>query len=233
MDKKEFIFPGVILGLVLIIAAGLLLTQGRETTPPLSTSDTASSTVATTTANATTTPPSAPAHYYPYGSVTLSLNQPAGFKSGVSIRPISVITDSRCPAGVYCIQAGTVSISLKTTSSGTSATHTMSVGDYITVDGTTITFTSVQPMKTKNPISASQYRFTFTVEPTTSAQGPCYVGGCSSELCTDTKNQVSACLYSPSYACYRTATCERQPDGKCGWTQTPALSKCLANPPTA
>jgi endosialidase-like protein len=61
--------------------------------------------------------------------------------------------------------------------------------------------------------------------------GACKVGGCSSELCTDgTDNVVSPCIWRDEYACYKDATCERQADGQCGWTDTPALQKCLANP---
>jgi hypothetical protein len=41
---------------------------------------------------------------------------------------------------------------------------------------------------------------------------------------------ASTCEWLPEYACYKTATCEKQADGKCGWTQTPTLTACLANP---
>ena len=56
---------------------------------------------------------------------------------------------------------------------------------------------------------------------------PCFVGGCSSQLCSDRDDLVSTCEWRDEYACYRTATCERQADGACGWTQTPALLACL------
>ncbi len=59
----------------------------------------------------------------------------------------------------------------------------------------------------------------------------CYVGGCSSELCTDDPDAVSTCIYKPENECFRNATCERQPDLRCGWTPTPELQACLANPP--
>jgi hypothetical protein len=42
---------------------------------------------------------------------------------------------------------------------------------------------------------------------------------------------VTTCEFRPEYACYRDATCERQADGTCGWTETPELTACLANPP--
>ena len=56
---------------------------------------------------------------------------------------------------------------------------------------------------------------------------PCFVGGCSGQLCTDRDDIASTCEWREEYACYRTATCERQDDGACGWTETPVLRACL------
>jgi hypothetical protein len=63
------------------------------------------------------------------------------------------------------------------------------------------------------------------------SEAPCYVGGCSSELCSDDPNAVSPCIFRAENECYRSATCERQADATCGWTQTDELRACLANPP--
>lgn len=54
----------------------------------------------------------------------------------------------------------------------------------------------------------------------------CVITGCSSQLCAE-EDMVSTCEYRESYACYKTATCERQADGKCGWTETTELTQCL------
>src|SRR4051812_8897243 len=54
---------------------------------------------------AATTEPTTATH--PYGSVTLALGQKASF-ADVSITPLAIVGDSRCPQGVQCIQAGTV-----------------------------------------------------------------------------------------------------------------------------
>jgi hypothetical protein len=59
-------------------------------------------------------------------------------------------------------------------------------------------------------------------------QGRCYVGGCSSQICSDREDVISTCEWRPQYACYRTATCERQASGQCGWTMTSALQQCLS-----
>ena len=57
----------------------------------------------------------------------------------------------------------------------------------------------------------------------------CIAGGCSGQLCVDASQQapISTCEWRPEYACYRTATCERQANGNCGWTSTPELTQCL------
>lgn len=66
-----------------------------------------------------------------------------------------------------------------------------------------------------------------TTYPSNSNYGGCYVGGCSSQLCTDQPNAVSTCEYRPEYACYQRGRCERQTNGACGWTPTNELYACL------
>ena len=56
--------------------------------------------------------------------------------------------------------------------------------------------------------------------------GACVVSGCSNEVCAE-KQLDSACVFEPEYACYKTAICERQPSGECGWTKTEELKECL------
>lgn len=67
----------------------------------------------------------------------------------------------------------------------------------------------------------------------TKVLGPCFVGGCSNEVCSDEPGVISTCLYRPEYACYSAThtACERQSNGACEWTQSDALLACLANPP--
>ncbi len=62
----------------------------------------------------------------------------------------------------------------------------------------------------------------------------CAVAGCSGQLCVSADEAgdiITTCEYREEYACYREASCEPQQDGKCGWTQTRELTRCLANPP--
>ncbi|HTM22857.1 MAG TPA: DUF6748 domain-containing protein, partial [Kofleriaceae bacterium] len=54
----------------------------------------------------------------------------------------------------------------------------------------------------------------------------CMVTGCSNQVCAPDP-VVTTCEDLPQYACYATATCERQAGGECGWTETPELTACL------
>jgi hypothetical protein len=61
------------------------------------------------------------------------------------------------------------------------------------------------------------------------AAAECFVGGCSSQVCSDHEGVITTCEARPEYACYHDATCERQSTGECGWTATPELNACLAS----
>lgn len=68
----------------------------------------------------------------------------------------------------------------------------------------------------------------FEASPHARVEDSCMVSGCSGELCAD-EPRVSPCIWHDAYVCYRTATCERQGDGACGWTPTAELDACLAS----
>lgn len=78
---------------------------------------------------------------------------------------------------------------------------------------------------------------TLPPEPIPVTSGSCVPTGCSSQLCVDEAlasvvGVETTCEWLPEYACYRSATCERQADGSCGWTETPELVACLENATT-
>lgn len=56
----------------------------------------------------------------------------------------------------------------------------------------------------------------------------CVVSGCSEQICAE-EEMTTTCEFFPEYACYRSAECARQIDGRCGWTQTAQLNRCLDN----
>ena len=55
---------------------------------------------------------------------------------------------------------------------------------------------------------------------------PCFKTGCSGQVCAD-EDVITTCEYRPEYDCYKAAKCERQANGKCGFTDTPELRRCL------
>ncbi|MBX3190025.1 MAG: hypothetical protein KF819_23570 [Labilithrix sp.] len=54
----------------------------------------------------------------------------------------------------------------------------------------------------------------------------CKKTGCSGEICSD-QDVASACIWAEHFACYATAKCERQSNGKCAWTPTAELTSCI------
>ena len=62
----------------------------------------------------------------------------------------------------------------------------------------------------------------------------CAVAGCSSELCVEGAEApyvVTTCLYQDSFACYPAfSRCERQHNGRCGWTMSEELAACIVDP---
>lgn len=92
--------------------------------------------------------------------------------------------------------------------------HTQRYNDLNTIFAMISTFKSLDP----------------SITTPTSSKADCMVGGCSGQLCveeSDEDGMVSTCEYTEAYACYKTAKCEVQASGTCGWTQTPELTSCL------
>lgn len=169
-----------------------------------------------------------------YGEVSIALGETASFPD-VRITPLAVLEDSRCPVNARCIQAGELRVQLETVSAMGTSTGAIELGKSLTTEAEEISFLSVSPETLAGQtIPAENYRFTFSVTKRpqevvnpTPAPGKCYVGGCSMQICSDRPDMVSTCEYREEYACYRTAVCERQQSGECGWTPTAELTACL------
>jgi hypothetical protein len=82
----------------------------------------------------------------------------------VTIVPLEILEDSRCPVDVQCIQAGTVRIKARVVSGLGESEMTFTLNKEITTEAESVTLTDVQPVKksTVHP-SPSEYTFTFTV----------------------------------------------------------------------
>ncbi len=92
-------------------------------------------------------------------------------------------------------------------------------------------------LKKDNPSGLPEHEMEIRIpvrfEPPSAAGGdgekmpPCIKTGCSAEVCSDQKVATN-CIYKEQYVCYKTAKCERQTNGSCGWTPSPTLDACLA-----
>lgn len=59
-----------------------------------------------------------------------------------------------------------------------------------------------------------------------SGSGGCLKTGAFGELCADHEME-GATQYEPTFACYQTTPCERQPGGECGFTPSLLLNGCV------
>ena len=92
---------------------------------------------------------------------TAPLNEVATL-DGLTVRPIAVLEDSRCPASVQCVWAGRVRISAEVSGAGT---RELTLGESLTVSGGTLTLVDVRPSKrTPEAIAPREYQFTFTFQ---------------------------------------------------------------------
>ncbi len=107
------------------------------------------------------------------------------------------------------------------------ALTTMTSRDGVLVSGTHEPVTG--PAGRSRMLRATQFYLpakTTSQSPKPSPQKPCFKTGCSGQVCAD-EEVVTTCEFRPEYECYKTAKCERQANGQCGFTDTPELRRCL------
>ena len=82
----------------------------------------------------------------------------------VTITPHEIVDDSRCPADVQCIWAGTAHLRATVTTSSATEKVVFELGHALTLDNYTITLTEITPAPhAGETIPSSSYRFVFTV----------------------------------------------------------------------
>jgi hypothetical protein len=105
------------------------------------------------------------------------------------------------------------------------------VSDYTEPSGVIVAgdrYSFTQAGRTGKGRTATQaYRNLANIGPT--VNDGCFVGGCAGQLCSDNEGLVSTCEFRDEYACYAEsfATCEKQSNGHCGWTQSGELQACV------
>ena len=92
---------------------------------------------------------------------TAPLNEVATL-DGLTVRPLAVIEDSRCPLLVRCVWAGRLRISAAVSGEGT---RELTLGEPVAAGGGTLTLIDVRPSKrTPEAIPPREYQFTFTYQ---------------------------------------------------------------------
>lgn len=97
-------------------------------------------------------------------SFRAKLGQKVG-DAGVSITPLTVLEDSRCPVDVQCIQAGTVRLDTEITIQGVTTKEVLTLNNRLMRGTTTILLSLVEPEKnSKTTFPKSNYTFVFEVK---------------------------------------------------------------------
>lgn len=92
--------------------------------------------------------------------LSVKLNQKVQFEN-ISITPLKVVSDSRCPIGVQCVWAGTVNVKVKFEKDGESDEIIVEIGKKIEVFGLTVYLNKVLPEKDQNDTLDEDYIFIF------------------------------------------------------------------------
>ena len=81
---------------------------------------------------------------------------------GPRVTPLAVIEDSRCPAGVQCVWAGRVRLSVRIATGAGTATREMTSGMPLQVADGALTLVEVSPQRSRDSApSSADYRFGF------------------------------------------------------------------------
>lgn len=96
-------------------------------------------------------------------STTTKINRTI-FSNGLSITPLAVIQDNRCPVDVQCIQAGTVKISVQISDDIEGVEKILELGKSQSFGDINITLAKVLPKRnSKTTIASADYNFEFIV----------------------------------------------------------------------
>lgn len=84
----------------------------------------------------------------------------------LSVRPLAVLEDSRCPASVQCVWAGRVRIRAEITDLMGTGFRELTLGQPLQMDGGTVSLVAVDPPRlAPGATDRRDYRFTFRFDP--------------------------------------------------------------------
>ncbi len=93
------------------------------------------------------------------------LNEEARLTETVSVWPLYLSEDSRCPPGVDCIQAGRLVLQVRFQDEDSSRLYNLVLGAPLDVEGGKLTLTKVTPEDAGDLVAPRDHRFDFTFEP--------------------------------------------------------------------
>lgn len=82
----------------------------------------------------------------------------------ISLTPLEILSDSRCPVDVQCVWAGTVTLNVRIESGMGTIETTLELGKSVTTEAEEITLTKVEPASLGTEIPVSSYQFTFEIK---------------------------------------------------------------------
>jgi hypothetical protein len=100
----------------------------------------------------------------PQSQAQLRLSE-KGTAGGLTILPITLMEDSRCPADVQCIQAGTIKVQVQIISAMGPSVMVMELNKPVTTEAEEVTLTQVTPApKAGVNVNKADYVFSFEVK---------------------------------------------------------------------
>jgi hypothetical protein len=97
-------------------------------------------------------------------SVAIKMNESVT-SLGVTIKPVELIEDSRCPADAICIQQGRVRMRAEITSGLGTSTDVFEINSFVTTEAEKVTLLEVNPYPlASDPAEIYEYEFVFRVE---------------------------------------------------------------------
>jgi hypothetical protein len=83
----------------------------------------------------------------------------------VSITPLQIIEDSRCPLGVQCVWAGRIVLKVRLAEGNVGKEYNFTEGEKVITDFGEITMTKVVPVPVHNkPLKPEDYQMTFYIK---------------------------------------------------------------------
>jgi hypothetical protein len=98
------------------------------------------------------------------GTVTLKINE-KGSVFGVTLTPLEILEDSRCPIDVQCIQAGTLRVLVIIETSDNTSEQELAFNEVVNTEDNEITLVQVNPITdSSSSIDSSEYTLTFKIK---------------------------------------------------------------------